>query len=85
MKCGYSFKYTPKLLIGEDMLPFEDGALHTAAPELTYDSTTKSFTIAKCATGDQKNIDRDCSSGQETKIYTVVVEISNGDDNNEAF
>jgi hypothetical protein len=71
-------------LISNNLIPFEDDEVHSAAPGLAYDSASQSFTIAKCLAGEESR-DRDCAGAQETKIYTVVVEITRGDDANAPF
>jgi hypothetical protein len=89
VQCGYTFKYTPKLLLPNgELAPFKDDQHHAEAPELTYDSTTKQFTVAKCVTNAQKDFDRACSQSntrKETVAYTIVVQITPGDDDNARF
>ena len=40
VQCGYSFTYTPKLLVGNELVSFDDGEYHADAPEIKYDSNT---------------------------------------------
>jgi hypothetical protein len=60
-------------MINNSLIPFEDNQLHSSASELSYDSEAKLFTVASSA--GQRN----------TKIYTIVVEISKGEDDNASF